>query len=75
MLLSLSCYKLACQYFPTLVEYFMYSHFPYFLYIAAMLCCSEDKEFFVEDFFYAYELPVFCLWCGVLFCYVDLLVL
>jgi hypothetical protein len=28
--------------FPTLAEYFMYSHLPYFLYIAAMLCCSED---------------------------------
>jgi hypothetical protein len=37
--------------FSTLVEYFMYSHLPYFLYIATMLCCSEDKEFFDEDFF------------------------
>jgi hypothetical protein len=23
---------------------------PYFLYIAAMLCCSEDEEYFDEDF-------------------------
>jgi hypothetical protein len=37
--------------FPTLAEYFMYSHLLYFLYIAAMLCCSEDEEYFDEDFF------------------------
>jgi hypothetical protein len=37
--------------FPTLAEYFMYSHLPYFLYIAAMLCCSEDEEYADEDFF------------------------
>jgi hypothetical protein len=37
--------------FPTLAEYFMYSYFPYFLYIAAMLCCPEDEEYFDEDFF------------------------
>jgi hypothetical protein len=37
--------------FPTLVEYFMYSHLPYFLYIAVMLCCSEDEEYVDEDFF------------------------
>jgi hypothetical protein len=35
--------------FPTLAEYFMYSHLPYFLYITAMLCCSEDEEYFDED--------------------------
>jgi hypothetical protein len=29
----------------------MYSHLPYFLYIAAMLCCSEDEELFDQDFF------------------------
>jgi hypothetical protein len=29
--------------FSTLVEYFMYSHLPYFLYIAAMICCSEEE--------------------------------
>jgi hypothetical protein len=28
----------------------MYSPLPYFLYIAAMLCCSEDEEYFDEDF-------------------------
>jgi hypothetical protein len=28
----------------------MYSHLPYFLYIAAMLCCSEDEEYVDEDF-------------------------
>jgi hypothetical protein len=49
--LNLSCYKLACHYFPTLVEYFMYSYLPYFLYIAAMLCCSEDEKYFDEDIF------------------------
>jgi hypothetical protein len=51
ILISLSCYKLACHYFPTLAEYFMYSHLPYFPYIAAMLCYLEDEEFFDEDFF------------------------
>jgi hypothetical protein len=29
----------------------MYSHLAYFLYIATMLRCSEDEEFFDEDFF------------------------
>jgi hypothetical protein len=67
MLLSLSCYKLACHLFPTLAEYFMYSHLPYFFYIAAMLCCSEDEEFFDEDFFYACGPPVIYLWHGILF--------
>jgi hypothetical protein len=37
--------------FLTLVEYFMYSHLPYFLHIAAMLYCLEDEEYFDEDFF------------------------
>jgi hypothetical protein len=37
--------------FPALAEYFMYSHLPYFLYIAAMLFCSEDEEYVDEDFF------------------------
>jgi hypothetical protein len=37
--------------FTTLIEYFMYSHLPYFLYIAAMLYCLENEEFFDEDFF------------------------
>jgi hypothetical protein len=37
--------------FPTLTEYFMYSRLPYFLYIAAMICCSEDEEYFDEDLF------------------------
>jgi hypothetical protein len=51
MLLRLSSYKLACHYFSTLAEYFVYSDLPYFMYIAAMPCCSEDEEFFGEDFF------------------------
>jgi hypothetical protein len=50
-MLSLFYYKLTCHLFPTLAKYFMYSHLPYFLYIAAMLYCSEDEEFFDEDFF------------------------
>jgi hypothetical protein len=37
--------------FSTLVEYFMYSHLRYFLYIAAMLCYSEDEEYFDEYLF------------------------
>jgi hypothetical protein len=37
--------------FPTLAEYVMYSHLPYFLYIAAIPCCSEDEEYVDEDFF------------------------
>jgi hypothetical protein len=36
--------------FPTLVEYFMYSHLPYLVHIVAMLCYSED-EYFDEDLF------------------------
>jgi hypothetical protein len=37
--------------FSTLVEYFMYSHLPYFQHIAAMLHCSEDEEYFDEYLF------------------------
>jgi hypothetical protein len=37
--------------FPPLAEYFMYSHLLCFLFFAAMLCCSEDEEYFDEDFF------------------------
>jgi hypothetical protein len=37
--------------FPTLAEYFMYSHLLYFLLIAATICYSEDEEYFDEDFF------------------------
>jgi hypothetical protein len=37
--------------FSTLAKYFIYSHLPYFLYIAAMLCCSKDEEYFDEDLF------------------------
>jgi hypothetical protein len=37
--------------FDALVEYFMYSHLPCFLYIAAMLYSSGDEEYFDEDFF------------------------
>jgi hypothetical protein len=37
--------------FPILAKYFMYSHLPYFLYIAAMLYGSGDEEYFDEDFF------------------------
>jgi hypothetical protein len=29
----------------------MYSHLPYFLYVAAMLYCSEDEEYYDEDLF------------------------
>jgi hypothetical protein len=29
----------------------MYSHLPYFLYIATILCCSEDEEYVDEDSF------------------------
>jgi hypothetical protein len=35
----------------------MYSHLPYFLYIAAMLCCSEDGKYVDEDFFWVCETP------------------
>jgi hypothetical protein len=46
-----SCYNPACHLLPTLVEYCMYSHLPYSLYIVAMLCCSEYEEYDDEDFF------------------------
>jgi hypothetical protein len=29
----------------------MYSSLPYFMYIAAMLYCLEDEEYYDEDFF------------------------
>jgi hypothetical protein len=29
----------------------MYSHLPYFLHVAAMICCPEDEEYIDEDFF------------------------
>jgi hypothetical protein len=35
----------------------MYSHLPYCLYIAAMICCSENEEYVDEDFFWACETP------------------
>jgi hypothetical protein len=44
--LSQACMSL----FPTLAEYFMYSHLTYFLHIADVLCYSEE-EYFDEDFF------------------------
>jgi hypothetical protein len=47
--------------FPTIAKYFMYSQLPYFLYIAAMLYCSKDEEFYDEDFFQACEPLVFCM--------------
>ncbi len=37
--------------FPTLAEYFMYSHLPYSLHVVAVICCSEDEEYVDEDFF------------------------
>jgi hypothetical protein len=37
--------------FPTLADYFMYSHLPYFLHIAVVPYCSGDEEYFDEDFF------------------------
>jgi hypothetical protein len=37
--------------FLTHVEYFMFSHLLYFMYIAAMLCYLDDEEFFDKDFF------------------------
>jgi hypothetical protein len=36
---------------PTLAEYFMYSHLPYSLYVAALLYISEDEEYVDEGFF------------------------
>jgi hypothetical protein len=41
LVLSLSCYKLACHYFPTLAEYFMYSHLLCFLFL--LLCSAAQK--------------------------------
>jgi hypothetical protein len=43
--------------FPTLVKYFIYSHLPYFLHIAAMPCYSGDEKYFDEGFFYACKTP------------------
>jgi hypothetical protein len=51
--------------FSTLAEYFMYSHLPHFLHIAAMLCCSENEEYF-DEYFYACETPgqlLVARWC------------
>jgi hypothetical protein len=52
----------------------MYSHLLCSLFLAVVLCCSED-EFFDEDFFEEWWPPVICLWHGVLFRCLDLLVL
>jgi hypothetical protein len=48
-MLSLSCYKIACHYFLHLLST-LCTNTCYFTYFAVMLCCSEDKEFFDEDF-------------------------
>jgi hypothetical protein len=48
--LSFSCCKLAFHYFSTLAEYFMYSPLLCLSCFMDMLCCSEDEEFFDEDF-------------------------
>jgi hypothetical protein len=37
--------------FPTLAEYFMYSHLLCSLFLAVVLCRSEGEELFDEDFF------------------------
>jgi hypothetical protein len=29
----------------------MYSHLPYSLHVVAVICCSDDEEYFGEDFF------------------------
>jgi hypothetical protein len=41
LVLSLSCYKCASHYFPTLAEYFMYSHLLCFLFL--LLCSAAQK--------------------------------
>jgi hypothetical protein len=41
LMLILSCYKIVCHYFSSLVEYFMYSHLPYFPFL--LLCCAAQK--------------------------------
>jgi hypothetical protein len=41
LVLSLSYYKLVCHYFPTLAEYFMYSHLLCFLFL--LLCSAAQK--------------------------------
>jgi hypothetical protein len=33
----------------------MYSHLPYSLHVVAVYCCSDDEEYFGEDFFQACE--------------------
>jgi hypothetical protein len=50
LMLSLSCSKIACHYFPTLgvLYVFRLAISPIF---AAILYYSEDEEFFDEDFF------------------------
>jgi hypothetical protein len=48
--LSFSCCKLAFHYFSTLAEYFMYSPLLCLSCFMDILCCSEDEEFFDEDF-------------------------
>jgi hypothetical protein len=47
-LLSLSCYKLACHYFLHLLSTLCTHTCPI---SCILLCCSEDEEYFNEDFF------------------------
>jgi hypothetical protein len=58
-LLSLSCYKLACYYFLYLLST-LCTHICPISYI--LLCCSEDEEYFDEDFSRRAKPPVICLW-------------
>jgi hypothetical protein len=47
-ILFLDCGSACMSLFPTLAEYFMYSHLSYFLYIPSLICCLEDEEFFMK---------------------------
>jgi hypothetical protein len=48
-MLSLSCYRFVCHYFLYLLST-LCTHTCYFSSLVAMLCCSEDEEFFDEDY-------------------------
>jgi hypothetical protein len=47
-LLSLSCYKLACHYLLHLLSTLCTHTYPI---SCILLCCSEEGEYFDEDFF------------------------
>jgi hypothetical protein len=76
-MLSLSCYKLACHYFPTLVEYFMYSNLLCFLFLLLYSTAQKMRSLLMKTSSRCAgpQSSACGMVSGVLFRYLDLLVL